>query len=45
MALDGIAVSAIVHELSTKLTDARLTKIAQPETDELFLTIKDYRTQ
>ena len=40
MAFDGITVSAIVAELSDKLTGARLYKIAQPESDELLITIK-----
>lgn len=40
MALDGIVISNIVTELSGKLTDARISKIAQPESDELLLTLK-----
>lgn len=40
MALDGTVVSALVHELNLKLKDGRITKIAQPEKDELLLTIK-----
>ena len=40
MALDGIVISNITAELSEKLTGARISKIAQPETDELLLTLK-----
>ncbi len=40
MAFDGITVSNIVKELSDRLTGARLSKIAQPESDELILTLK-----
>lgn len=40
MALDGIVIAALTDELSQKLTDGRITKIAQPEKDELLLTIK-----
>lgn len=40
MAFDGITVAAITKELSDKVTGARLYKIAQPESDELLLTIK-----
>lgn len=45
MAFDGICVSAIRKELSDKLTGARLYKIAQPETDELLITIKADKAQ
>lgn len=40
MALDGIVISNIVAELGDKLTNARISKIAQPEADELLLTLK-----
>lgn len=40
MALDGITIASIVHELNEKLINSRLYKIAQPEADELMLTIK-----
>lgn len=40
MAFDGITISNIVHELRTTLLDGRINKIAQPEEDELLLTIK-----
>lgn len=44
MALDGIVIANMVQELQDKLTDGRITKIAQPEKDELLLTIKYSRT-
>jgi predicted ribosome quality control (RQC) complex YloA/Tae2 family protein len=40
MALDGIVIANIRQELDNTLTGGRLYKIAQPETDELLLTIK-----
>ncbi len=40
MAYDGITVAAVVHELTEHLIGGRIYKIAQPETDELLLTIK-----
>lgn len=40
MAFDGITVAALTHELRTNLLGGRIAKIAQPETDELLLTIK-----
>lgn len=40
MALDGITIANIVKELQENLTEGRINKIAQPETDELLLTIK-----
>ncbi len=40
MALDGIVLSNITAELSSSLTGARISKIAQPEADELQLTLK-----
>lgn len=40
MAFDGIVVANLVHELKEQLLNGRITKIAQPETDELLLTIK-----
>lgn len=45
MALDGIVISNIVTELSDRLANARISKIAQPETDELLLTIKGAKGQ
>lgn len=40
MAFDGITVACLVHELKGQLLNGRIAKIAQPETDELLLTIK-----
>ncbi len=40
MAFDGIVVADLVHELREELLGGRIAKIAQPETDELLLTIK-----
>ena len=45
MALDGIVISNIVTELSDRLANARISKIAQPEADELLLTIKGTKGQ
>ena len=45
MAFDGITVSAITHELQETLTGGRIAKIAQPEADELLLTIKSSKGQ
>ena len=41
MAFDGITVAALTNELSVKLAGGRISKIAQPESDELILTIKN----
>ena len=43
MAFDGIVIANLVYELQNKLQDGRITKIAQPESDKLFLTIKTSR--
>ena len=40
MALDGITVAALCSELNNKILNGRINKIAQPEEDELLLTIK-----
>lgn len=40
MAFDGITIANITKELNDKLTGGRIRKIAQPENDELILTIK-----
>ena len=40
MAFDGIVVANLVHELKEQLKDGRIAKIAQPEADELLLTVK-----
>ncbi|MCM1386693.1 MAG: NFACT family protein [Bacillus sp. (in: Bacteria)] len=45
MAFDGITIASIVKELNHVLTGGRIYKIAQPETDELLLTIKNNSSQ
>lgn len=40
MAFDGIIISNIVDQLNKTIKNGRLYKIAQPENDELFLTVK-----
>lgn len=40
MAFDGVTIAGIVKELNDSLTGGRVYKIAQPESDELMLTIK-----
>lgn len=44
MALDGITINALTKELNNTLLGGRISKIAQPETDELLLTIKTHDT-
>lgn len=43
MAFDGITIAALVREFSDTLTGGYIQKIAQPEPDELLLTIKNSR--
>ena len=45
MAFDGITIAAVTAELREKLLENRIYKIAQPEADELMLTIKGNSTQ
>ena len=45
MAFDGITIANIVSELKEVLLEGRLYKIAQPEPDELLLTIKNNGSQ
>lgn len=45
MAFDGITVAALVQELRGTLLDGRINKIAQPEADELLLTVKTPKGQ
>lgn len=40
MAFDGIVVSNIIKELTEVVSGARISKIAQPESDALLLTLK-----
>ena len=45
MALDGIVISSLVKEFNETLTGGKIAKIAQPENDELIITIKNQRKQ
>lgn len=45
MAFDGITIANIAKELSDNLSGGRIYKIAQPETDELLITIKNNGSQ
>ena len=45
MAFDGSAVCALVSELDKELTGGGISKIVQPEKDELLLTVKKDGTQ
>lgn len=45
MAFDGIVISNLVHELKNELLNGRISKIAQPESDELLLTFKGKQGQ
>lgn len=40
MAFDGITIAAIKHELNQTILNGRIHKIAQPEPDEILLSIK-----
>lgn len=40
MAFDGIVTAALVCELNEKIKNSRISKITQPEKDELLLTLK-----
>ena len=40
MAFDGVTIAGIVKELNETVLGGRIYKIAQPESDELLLTIK-----
>ena len=45
MALDGIAIAALGNELKVKILGSRIYKIAQPENDEIMLTLKAAKGQ
>lgn len=49
MAFDGITIASLVHEFKSKLEGGRISKIAQPEKDELLIAVKNnkenYRLQ
>lgn len=40
MALDGLVISNLVYELNNTILNAKISKIAQPESDELLFTLK-----
>ena len=40
MAFDGIVIASLVHELNQTVLNSKISKIAQPENDELLLTCK-----
>ena len=42
MAFDGITIANLAKELNDLLAGGRIQKVAQPEKDELILTIKQY---
>lgn len=39
MAFDGVTMAAVVKQLKDTITDARISKIAQPEDNEILMTI------
>lgn len=41
MALDGITLRSLVHEMKSKLVNGKIDKITQPEKDEIWLTIRN----
>jgi len=43
MALDGIVMANMAAEMQNRLTGGRISKIAQPEPDELMLTVKNQK--
>ena len=40
MAFDGVVIANLIKELKETILNGRISKIAQPEHDELLLTIK-----
>lgn len=45
MAFDGITIANIRYELESALVGGRISKIAQPEADELLITVKNGKEQ
>ena len=45
MALDGITVAAVASQLKGSILGGRISRVAQPEKDELLMTIKTYDGQ
>ncbi|MDO5350184.1 MAG: NFACT RNA binding domain-containing protein [Lachnospiraceae bacterium] len=44
MAFDGITIANLVYELKQTIEGGKISKIAQPEKDELLFTIKNHKT-
>ena len=40
MAFDGSTIHGLVHELNQTLLNRKISKIAQPEKEELMITVK-----
>ena len=45
MAFDGITIANIISELNHTITGGKINKIAQPENDELIITVKNNKQQ
>ena len=45
MAFDGITIAGMVKEFNETIVGGKINKIAQPEPDELLITIKNNKTQ
>lgn len=45
MAFDGIVIASLVSELRSTILGGKINKIAQPENDELLITIKNQKNQ
>lgn len=45
MAFDGITIANMVKEFQDTIVGGKINKIAQPEADELLITIKSNKTQ
>lgn len=45
MALDGLVISNLIHDMNQQIKGCRISKIAQPEPDELLFTFKGSQGQ
>ena len=45
MAFDGIVIANLVKECRDTILGGKINKIAQPESDELLITIKNQKNQ
>ena len=45
MAFDGITIANVAAELNSSLTGGGISRIIQPEADELLLTVKNHKEQ